>query len=53
MKTEIPILKRLGPVPFWRGEKKCLAELNQIYRRAMAAATELLANVPVDLRAGM
>lgn len=39
MKTEVPVLKRLGPVPFWRGEKKCLDELNRIYRRAMEFAS--------------
>ena len=40
MKIETPILKRLGPVPFWRGSTKCLAELERIYRRAMSAAAE-------------
>lgn len=53
MKTDIPILKRLGPIPFWRGEKKCLSELNRIYHRAMEAAVEARENVPVDLRRGM
>ena len=56
MKTEIPVLKRLGPVPFWRGEKKCLDELDRIYRRAMESAAALLTsrlkplpcNSPVD-----
>lgn len=38
MKIESPVLKRLGPVPFWRGEKKCLSELNAIYKRAREAA---------------
>ncbi len=38
MKIETPILKRLGPVPFWRGTGKCLAELERIYKKAMAAA---------------
>lgn len=41
MKTDIPILKRLGPVPFWRGQVKCLDELARIYRKAMAAANEM------------
>ena len=40
MKIETPILRRLGPVPFWRGETKCLDELERIYRRARAAAAE-------------
>jgi len=38
MKIETPVLKRLGPVPFWRGEKKCLDELERIYRRAIEHA---------------
>lgn len=38
MKVETPILKRLGPVPFWHGEKKCLDELERMYRKAMSAA---------------
>ena len=42
MKTDFPVLRRLGPVPFWRGEKKCLDELNRIYSRASAAALEAL-----------
>ncbi len=40
MKIETPILRRLGPVPFWRGETKCLDELERIYRRARTAAAE-------------
>ena len=42
MKTDIPILKRLGPVPFWRGERKCLPALEEIYRKAKAAAETAL-----------
>ena len=38
MKIETPILKRLGPVPFWRGERKCLDELEAVYRRAIEDA---------------
>lgn len=38
MKIESPVLKRLGPIPFWRGEKKCLDELNRIYKKAKAFA---------------
>lgn len=34
MKIESAVLKRLGPIPFWRGEKKCLDALNRIYRKA-------------------
>ena len=42
MKIETPVLKRLGPVPFWRGEKKCLDELQRIYNRAAEAAESIL-----------
>ena len=42
MKIETPVLKRLGPVPFWRGEKKCLDELQRIYKRAAEYAREKL-----------
>lgn len=41
MKIDTPILKRLGPIPFWRGEKKCLDELQRIYAKAMKKAAAL------------
>lgn len=44
MKIESAVLKRLGPVPFWRGETKCLDELEKIYRRAMESARKLWYN---------
>jgi len=37
MKIETPILKRLGPVPFWRGEVKCLDALETMYKKAKEA----------------
>lgn len=37
MKIETPVLKRMGPVPFWRGETKCLDALETMYKKAMAA----------------
>ena len=42
MKIESPVLRRLGPVPFWRGSVKCLDELQRIYKKASAAASEKL-----------
>ena len=42
MKVESPVLKRLGPVPFWRGERKCLDVLEQIYRRAIENARRVV-----------
>lgn len=40
MKIDTPILRRLGPVPFWRGSTKCLDELQRIYTRAALRADE-------------
>lgn len=38
MKIETPILRRLGPIPFWRGGTKCLDSLERIYRCAKTGA---------------
>ena len=54
MKIETPILRRLGPVPFWRGEKRCLDALERIYRRAAEkAAAALSSNVGDRSRSGL
>ena len=42
MKIESPVLRRLGPVPFWRGTGKCLDELQRIYKKATEAAAARL-----------
>ena len=42
MKIESPVLRRLGPLPFWRGTVKCLDELQRIYNKASAAASAKL-----------
>ncbi len=42
MKSESAVLKRLGPVPFWRGERKCMDALADIYARAMDSAKDRL-----------
>lgn len=47
MKIETPILRRLGPVPFWRGEQKCLDALERIYRKAMDDARSVLPDAGV------
>lgn len=44
MKIETPILKRLGPIPFWRGETKCLEGLETMYRKAKDRAQTILSN---------
>ena len=46
MKIETPILKRLGPVPFWRGERRCLDALEEAYRKAMESARTALYGAP-------
>lgn len=38
MKVETPVLSRLGPVPFWKGERKCLDQLEELYRKAAQCA---------------
>lgn len=48
MKNDVPILIRLGPVPFWRGREKCLSTLEEIYHRARDRATASLAANPVE-----
>ena len=42
MKTENAIVKRLGPVPFWRGEKRVREQLEEIYRKAAEKAKSAL-----------
>ena len=42
MKIESPVLKRLGPVPFWRSSARCLDELQRIYKKAIEAASAQL-----------
>ncbi len=44
MKIETPILKRLGPIPFWRGQERCLDSLERIYRRAAEKARQVLSS---------
>lgn len=44
MKIETPVLRRLGPVPFWRGGDKCLPALDAIYRVAAEKSRRVLAS---------
>ncbi|MBO7483420.1 MAG: hypothetical protein J6U17_06020 [Kiritimatiellae bacterium] len=41
-KNEPAMLRRLGPVPFWRGERKCLDSLRDMYERAAEYARRRL-----------
>lgn len=45
-----PLLRRLGPVPFWRGEARCLDALAKIYGRVRPVAAEAAQGRSVDLR---
>ena len=49
-KKESAVLKRLGPVPFWRGERKCLDALGEMYSRAMESASRRLAAAKLRAR---
>lgn len=42
MKIETPTVKRLGPVPFWRGERRVQDQLEEIYRKAVEKAKSAL-----------
>ena len=46
MKIETPVLRRLGPVPFWRGSERVLDALESAYARASAKARALLSKLP-------
>ena len=42
MKSDIPVLEKLGPVPFWRGTEKCREALAEMYRKAMQRAASAI-----------
>lgn len=44
------LIRRLGPVPFWRGEKRCVDSLSSIYNRSAKTAKEILIPSSIDLR---
>lgn len=48
--SPMPLLTRLGPVPFWRGENKCVDELGRVYARARPVAQAAARGESVDLR---
>lgn len=45
-----PLLRRLGAVPFWRGDARCLDALGRIYRRVRPVALDAAQGKSVDLR---
>jgi uncharacterized Zn finger protein len=44
------LIKRLGPISFWRGEKRFVETLSSIYNRSAKTAKEALAPSSIDLR---
>ena len=42
MKIENQTVRRLGPVPCWRGEKRVQDELETVYRKAVEKAKSAL-----------
>ena len=42
MKMETTTVRRLGPVPCWRGEKRVQEQLEEIYRKAAEKAKSAL-----------
>lgn len=44
------LIKRLGPIPFWRGEKRFVETLSSIYNRSAKTAKEATTPSSIDLR---
>jgi len=45
-----PFLHRLGAIPFWRGERRCVDSLAKIYSRVRPVALEAAQGRSIDLR---
>lgn len=45
-----PLLKRLGPVPFWRGHARCVDALGTVYGRVRPVARDAADGKSIDLR---
>ena len=48
--TTAPFLKRLGPIPFWRGTVRCVDSLVRIYGRCQPVAADASAGKSIDMR---
>ena len=48
--TTAPFLKRLGPIPFWRGTVRCVDSLARVYGRCQPVAADASAGKSIDLR---
>lgn len=50
LKLQSSILKRLGPIPFWRGTVRCVDALARIYGRCQPIAADAADGKSIDLR---
>ncbi len=50
LNSSLSTLRRLGPVPFWRGTARCVDALTRIYSRCQPVATDAAAGKSIDLR---
>lgn len=48
--SRLLILKRLGPIPYWRGTTRCIDALTRIYNRCQPVAAEAAEGKSIDLR---
>ncbi len=46
----LSILRRLGPIPFWRGTARCVDALTRIYSRCQPVAADAANGKSIDLR---
>ena len=44
------LVRRLGPLPYWRGTARCVETLEKMQTRAVAVAREAAAGNSIDLR---
>jgi uncharacterized Zn finger protein len=45
-----PLVQRLGPLPFWRGQERFADTLEQLYGRAVSRGLAVWSGEPLDLR---
>ena len=48
--SSLSTLKRLGPIPFWRGTARCVDSLARIYGRCQPVAADAAGGKSIDLR---
>jgi hypothetical protein len=45
-----PLIQRLGPLPFWRGQERFADTLEHLYARAATRGWTVWTGEPIDLR---